>query len=71
MIEREIATVEDAISLLDEWISAYNDLKREHLRTLWEMSKLRCAYEHAGAVIDNDRWIAEQFKAPQESECPF
>ena len=70
-MEREIGSIEEAVSLLDEWIAAYEELRREHLRALWEMSKLRTAYEHAGAVIENDRWYAEQIKAAQESECPF
>lgn len=29
---RELRTIEEAIALLDEWITAYGELRREHMR---------------------------------------
>lgn len=58
------------MALLDEWIAAYEDLAREHLRLLWEQAKLRDAYGHAAAVIENDRWYEAQ-AARSLTSCPF
>lgn len=69
-MDREISSIEDALTLLEEWAAAYQELQRDHLRLLWEQSKLRDAYGHAAAVIENDLWYEQQL-AKHESKCPF
>lgn len=55
--EREISSLHDALSLLDEWLAAYEELRLEHMRLMHEYIKTRGDLKHAMNAIDQDLWI--------------
>lgn len=62
---REIATMADAIALLDEWARAYAELDSEWQRRYdaLELANLRLVIEH------HERVLADAVAVPEE--CPF
>lgn len=54
---REIASLHQALTLLDEWISAYEALRLEHMTLMHRYLATRRDLEHARYAIDCDMWI--------------
>jgi len=68
---RDVSTLSQALSLLDEWIEAYEELRRDNMRLLARYLSTKTDLEHARAAIANDLWLDERLAKPIESECPF
>jgi hypothetical protein len=75
---RELRTLEDAVALLDEWLEAYRELERQHVRLdhAWrKMCHERDMDNHALYAQLCDRWLAEAEASavPEvvEEENPF
>lgn len=62
-----------AMALLDEYISAYEELLVEHARLMRRYINQHEDLAHAHAAIANDLWLAEQLMPaqPVEDERPF
>jgi hypothetical protein len=67
-VDREIHSLEEAIVLLDEWIAAYEELRKDFLRLQWKHSKTVDALEHANSVIEFEQALRE---AEQRAERQF
>lgn len=65
---RELTNIEDAVALLDEWIAAYEELRREHMRLLLRCNNLAAALEHARSACEHWEFLAA---LEPETECPF
>jgi len=55
---REMASLMDAIALLDEWRVAYEELRLEHVRLMHRYVKLQRSLEHANSALENWEVIA-------------
>ncbi len=71
--EREIGTLVQAIQLLDEWIEAYEELRRANVQLLHRHIKLERELLHAHSALDHFEFLVtwEPGKMRPESECDF
>ena len=74
---RELRTLEEAVSLLDEWVSAYDELERQAMRLdrAWALKYRALEYEmHRLQALEYDaayeRAIEDRANA-LAAECPF
>ena len=74
---RELRTLEEAVSLLDEWVSAYDELEREAMRLdrAWALKYRELEYEmHRLQGLEYDliyqRALEDRANA-LAAECPF
>ena len=81
MVEtRELRTLEEAVSLLDEWLAAYAELEGQAIRLdrAWSLRYRSLESElHRLQGLDNERFAEEAaerlaaLEAPEQTECPF
>ena len=57
-----VQTLPEALALIDQWISAYNELKREHARLHLALIKSKTMAEYYKTLAKNEEAIA-QFSA--------
>ena len=74
--DRELRTLDDAVSLLDEWQSAYRELEGQAIRLdhAWAEKYRELEYEmHRLQALEYNQFAerAAERLASLESECPF
>jgi hypothetical protein len=52
--DREINSLDAAVVLLDEWIAAYDELRRDHARLMHNYAVTKEALKHARFAIECD-----------------
>lgn len=69
----EIRSLDEALVLLEEWATAYEELRLEHLRLMHRYVCAKQDLAHARYAIECDLWLAEQSMAPDADEegVPF
>lgn len=68
---RDLCMLEQAVILLDEWIEAYEQLRRDHMALMHRYTSTKNALGHARYAIEFDLLIDELEHPKPVSECPF
>lgn len=66
MSEREISTLAQAIALLDEWIAAHNQLRRDHERLQRDYAFLLDGYRTRGELLEHFEKLIRAIQLDEE-----